>query len=173
MDHETRFLLASQISQKRTVKDARTIFQQAKEVAKTDPKVMVTDGLKAYIKAFKKEFYTLRSPRAKHIRKPRFVDQTNNNIVERMQGSIREREKVMRSLKVDDSDVVDGYRIYYNFIRPHMALEGKTPAEVAGLDLGLEGDKWFSLIKQSAEDREIPKIIARKILTVKSNSLLP
>ncbi len=88
-----------------------------------------------------------------------------------MQGSIREREKVMRSLKNEDSEVVDGYRIYYNFVRPHMALDGKTPAEVAGLDLGLEGDRWLSLIKQSAEDREIPKVIARKNLTVKSHAI--
>lgn len=75
----------------------------------------------------------------------------------------------MRSLKIEDSDVVEGYRIYYNFIRPHMSLNGKTPAEVAGLDLGLEGDRWLSLIKQSAEDKEIPKVIARKILTAKSH----
>lgn len=49
----------------------------------------------------------------------------------------------MRSLKIEDSDVVEGYRIYYNFIRPHMSLNGKTPAEVAGLDLGLEGIDGF------------------------------
>ena len=137
-------------------------------MAKADPEIMVTDGLPAYIKAFKKEFYTLKGPRARHIRKPRFSDQTNNNIVERMQGSIREREKVMRSLKNEDSEVVDGYRIYYNFVRPHMALEGKTPAEVSGLDLGLEGDRWLSLIKQSAEDKEVPKTVARKILTIRT-----
>ena len=166
MDHETRFLLASQISQKRMVEDARTVFQSARGVAKADPKIMVTDGLPAYIKAFKKEFFTLKGPRAKHIRKPHFTDPTNTNMVERMQGSIREREKVMRSIKIEDSDVVEGYRIYYNFIRPHMSLDGKTPAEVAGLDLGLEGDRWLSLIKQSAEDKEIPKVSARKILTV-------
>lgn len=170
MDHETRFLLASQISQKRRIQDARSVFQQARSVAKTDPKVMVTDGLQSYIKAFKKEFYTLKGPRAKHIRKPHFTDPTNNNMVERMQGSIREREKVMRSLKNEDSEIVDGYRIYYNFIRPHMSLDGKTPAEEAGIDLGLKGDKWLALIKQSAEDREIPKNIARKILTVKSRA---
>ena len=74
----------------------------------------------------------------------------------------------MRSLKNEDSEVVDGYRIYYNFVRPHMALEGKTPAEVSGLDLGLEGDRWLSLIMQSAEDKEVPKTVARKILTIRT-----
>lgn len=169
MDHETRFLLASQISQRREVKDARNIFQNAKDVAKGKPEVMITDGLKAYIKAFKKEFFTLRKPRTKHIRKPRFVDKSNNNMVERMQGSIREREKVMRALKKkQDNQVIDGYRIYYNFIRPHQSLDGKTPAEMANLDLNLGQNKWLSLIKQSVEDKQIPKVTAPKILTVKS-----
>lgn len=155
MDHETRFLLASQISQKREVIDARNVFQNAKKVANDNPKVMVTDGLKAYIKAFKKEFYTLKNPRIKHIRKPRFVDKANNNMVERMQGSIREREKVMRSLKnKEENQVIDGWRIYYNFIRPHQSLNGKTPAEMAGLDLNLERNKWLSLIKKSVSDSE-------------------
>jgi len=113
---------------------------------------MITDGLRAYQKAFKKEFFTLKNPRTKHIRKPRFVDKTNNNIVERMQGSIREREKVLRALKnQDENQVIDGYRIYYNFIRPHQALNGKTPAEKAGIGLYPEGNKWLYLIKNASK----------------------
>jgi len=61
MDHETRFLLASQISKRREVQDARKIFQKAKKTANGEPKLMVTDGLPAYVKAFKKEFFTLRN----------------------------------------------------------------------------------------------------------------
>ncbi|NIN53061.1 MAG: transposase, partial [Nitrososphaeria archaeon] len=47
----------------------------------------------------------------------------NNNMVERLQGTIRERDKVLRGLKEveDESKVIDGFRIYYNFIRPHSA----------------------------------------------------
>jgi hypothetical protein len=30
--------------------------------------------------------------------------------------------------------MMDGMRIYYNFIRPHMALNGKTPAEKSKKD---------------------------------------
>jgi len=155
MDHETRFLLASQISQRREIKDARKVFQKAKEVANDKPQVVITDGLHAYQKAFKKEFFTLRNPRTKQIRKPRFVDKSNNNMVERMQGTIRERDKVLRALKnSDENQVIDGFRIYYNFIRPHQALNGKTPAEKANLDLNLGQNKWFSLIKQSVQDRD-------------------
>jgi hypothetical protein len=40
---------------------------------------------------------------------------------------------------------MDGLRIYYNFIGPHSALDGKTPAQQAKI----ESDKeWMSLRKQ-------------------------
>jgi hypothetical protein len=32
---------------------------------------------------------------------------------------------------------LEGLRIYYDFIRPRMALNGKTPAEVTNIDLQL------------------------------------
>ena len=38
------------------------------------------------------------------------------------------------------------------FIRPHMALNGKIPAEVANIDLDLEGNKWLSLIGKSVHN---------------------
>lgn len=41
-----------------------------------------------YTHTFKKVKNSLRNPRTQHIRKPRFVDRTNNNIVEGLQGSI-------------------------------------------------------------------------------------
>jgi transposase InsO family protein len=52
-------------------------------------------------------------------------------MVERLNGTVRERNKVMSGLKDKGttSTMMDGQRIYYNFIRPHMALNGKTPAE--------------------------------------------
>ena len=150
MDSGTRFLLASQISEKREIEDARKVFQEAKKRAKGKPSVMVTDGLPAYIKAFKKEFFTLTKPRAKHIRNVGFRDKTNNNLIERFHGTARERDKVLRGRKRKDV-IADGFRIYYNFIKPHMALDGKTPAEKANIDLELGINKWLSLIKKSAK----------------------
>jgi hypothetical protein len=65
-------------------------------------------------------------------------------------GTIRQREKTMRGLKVEDTPIVDGNRIYYNFIKPHEALEGKTPSEKAGIEI--EGDnKWLTLMKKSIQ----------------------
>ena len=46
----------------------------------------------------------------------------------------------MRALDNDESAkaIIDGF--YYNFLRLHMGLNGKTPAEVANLNLNLNGN---------------------------------
>ena len=55
MDKETRFLLASQISEHREIADARRLFQMAKERIKGQKvKAVITDGLRAYEDAFRK-----------------------------------------------------------------------------------------------------------------------
>jgi len=60
----------------------------------------------------------------------------------------------MRGLKQEESaqKILEGFRAYYNFIRKHQSLKGKTPAEMANMDLGLEGNGWLGLI-QKANDR--------------------
>lgn len=121
---------------------------------------VVTDGLHSYEDAFKKEFFTLRSPRTQHVRLAGIAKRENNNTVERLHGTIRERDKVMRALKKQESDIIEGLRIYYNFIRPHQALNGKTPAEVANINLELGQNRWESLIRQSkkaVKSRRLPR----------------
>jgi hypothetical protein len=72
-----------------------------------------------------------------------------NNKMERMNGEIRDREKVMRGLERKDSPILTGYQLFHNYIRPHMALDGKTPAEMAGVIV--EGEnKWRTLIQNAS-----------------------
>ena len=72
----------------------------------------------------------------------------HNNKQERLNGEIRDREKVMRSLKTSDTPILTGYRIYHNYVRPHMALEGKTPAELAGIRISGE-NRWLTIIQNA------------------------
>jgi hypothetical protein len=69
--------------------------------------------------------------------------------MERMNGEIRDREKVMRGLKSEDTAILTGMQIHHNFIRPHMGLGGATPAEKTGIQVKGE-DKWKTLIQNAA-----------------------
>ena len=71
--------------------------------------------------------------------------------MEAFSGTVRSREKVMRFLKREDSPILDGYRIFHNHIRPHMALGGKTPAELAGIEVK-GNNKWLTIIQKASSD---------------------
>ncbi|MBI4345147.1 MAG: transposase [Euryarchaeota archaeon] len=45
--------------------------------------------------------------------------------------------------------IADGFRSYYNFVRPHQALDGKTPTEAAKINLKLGNNKWMSLLERA------------------------
>jgi len=49
--------------------------------------------------------------------------------------------------------MMDGMRIYYNFIRPHMALDGKTPAQKAYVESNEA--RWMSLIKKANQHQRV------------------
>lgn len=106
---------------------------------------MITDGAANFHDAFKKEFYTLKDPKTRHISHIRLQGDHNNNKMERLNGEVRDREKVMRGLKIQDTKILAGYQIYHTYFRPHMALNGKTPAEKCGIIIEGE-DKWKMVI---------------------------
>jgi len=77
----------------------------------------------------------------------------NNNKMERLNGEIRDREKVMRSLKKPDTPILTGAQIFHNYVRPHMALNGQTPADKAGIRV--EGEnKWLTLIQNASRKKD-------------------
>lgn len=73
----------------------------------------------------------------------------DNNLVERLQGTIRERNKTQRGLKDEYSPFIRGHQVYYNSIRPHESLFGKTPAEIANVNLDLGDRKWENLLQMA------------------------
>lgn len=147
MDGDTRFLLANHVSQGRTVADAREAFREAKAVAKTDARVLLTDGLSSYVPAAQREF-----PNAVHVSGVGIQGRVNNNRMERYHGTFKERSKVMRAIKKPNSAFIEGQRIYYNYLRPHAALDDKTPAQAAGIELRLTGNRWEAIIKKASKE---------------------
>mgnify|MGYP007024037801 CR=1 FL=1 len=69
--------------------------------------------------------------------------------MERLNGEIRDCEKVMRGLKKIDAPIIEGYQIFHNYVKPHMALDGKTPADKDGIKIQGE-NKWIMLIQNAS-----------------------
>jgi transposase-like protein len=151
MDDQTRLWIASQVSNSKYTEDVRPLFRKSTEVAGKKPKILISDGARNFMQAHKKEWYSnYKNEKVTHIRHIHFKNDYNNNKQERLNGEIRDREKVMRGLKKDDSPIITGMRIHHNFIRSHMGLNGKTPSEACGIKIG-GNNKWITLI-QNAEN---------------------
>ena len=112
--------------------------------------MFVTDGLPPYAEAYRKEFWTVkREDGILYIRHTHLQGDMNNNRMERLNGEFQDRKKVARGVKKEDSVIFDGCQLHHNYVRPHMALDGKTPADVCGIDVQGE-NKWKTLIENAS-----------------------
>ncbi len=157
MDYQTRFWIAQEVADTKFTADLRPLFKLGKKVAGKQPKTLITDGAPNFHEAYEQEFWTQKlETRTEHIREIALNGVRHNNKMERMNGEIRDRERVMRTLENSDTPILTGMQIYHNYVRPHEGLKGRTPAEVAGIKV--EGDnKWITLI-QNASKKENSKI---------------
>jgi len=142
IDAKTRFLLASRITTTRNTQDARVLMELAAKRAGKNPKVVVTDKLKAYIDGIEQAY----GSDTKHRQGSPFNTEINTSLIERFHNTLKDRTKVMRDLKDKNTlrRFTDGWLVHYNFFRPDMALNGKTPAEEARLKLDCKG--WGDIV---------------------------
>lgn len=159
MDDDTRYWLAGELADSKDKHDADNIFRMTKEAAGgKNPTVLITDKLPAYQKAARKVFGSktyhksdagIRSRRVGPSGKVSGANyHPSNNKMERLNGTIRDREKVFRGLRSSRTAVFDGLKVHYNHVRRHDAIK-KTPAEAAGIHT--EGtNKWKTLIQNSS-----------------------
>ena len=80
----------------------------------------------------------------------------NNNPIERYNGSIKSRTKIMRGgFRSDEGGeaFTNFKRVIHNFVNPHQKLNGKTPAEAAEINISLGRNKLLCLIRYVARSR--------------------
>lgn len=115
MDEKTRFWIAQEVAETKYTADVRPLFQLAKQVAGKTPKTLVSDGAANFHEAYNKEFRTMKmETRTEHIRHIRLAGDFNNNKMERINGEIRDRERVMRTLEKSDTLILSGMQIFHN-----------------------------------------------------------
>lgn len=152
MDDETRYWISAQVSDKKYTEDIRPLFQEGKRIAGKKPATLISDGAPNFHEAYKMEYWSRVEPRTVHVRHIHMKNDHNNNKMERLNGELRDREKVMRSLKKIDSPIILGMQQNHNLFRGHMGLDGKTPAEAAGIEIKGQ-NKWITVIQNAASQK--------------------
>ena len=144
IDRGTRFLLASYLSPNRGTREAKKLMELASARAGQVPQRVITDKLRAYLDGIELAF----GADTKHIQSTPFAEIDSTNIIERFQGTIKERTKVLWGFKTVPTAkiILSGFGIHYNFFRPHLSLNNRTPAEVAKIQSPVK--TWIELVRK-------------------------
>jgi hypothetical protein len=171
-DAKTKYVLAHLFVEKRTKQKCNQLFTQIKETcygqilsqykkekhkkaANRKLVIFVSDGFENYKSAATKLFYrTANIVAGVPIACKKYGLEHNNNPIERYNGSLKDRIKILRggfgSFEGAES-FMDLKHVIHNFVNPHQGLKGKTPAEAAGIKLLLGRQKLLNLIKLGAK----------------------
>ena len=149
VDCKTRFMVSSEYTKARGKNELKLVIKKAKDKTEEQIKICTTDGLLAYSNIVKKNWgynNKIGEYNVKHNVVNASKGEGFNIMIERLHNSIRERTKTMRGFhgSVESANaIMKGLEIYYNFVRKHLSLNGKTPAEVTISKLGLGNNKWL------------------------------
>jgi putative transposase len=169
IDEDTKFMVASHLSNTRTFEDTVAIFKKGFEQSKVRPRAVFVDGSHVYNRAFNKVFYTMRKDtRPELVQRVGVRTRETNNIVERLHGTLKDRTKPMRGLKSYESTklLLEGYSVHYNCVRPHQSLNGKTPAQAARMNAS---SNWKGLIEEATKYEATVLANATKAVSQKQN----
>ena len=153
IDGQTKYIANSFYTlNPQNIKDAKRLLSGLKATKQT--KFIQTDSRGQYPPAFKNIFkYDKRKKNNSVEHKVINTHKTGkyNVKIERFFRNLKERTRLMYGFKSYSSAtlILEGYRIWYNFIRPHMSLR-TTPAIASGLELGLGHNKLWGLIVLSS-----------------------
>lgn len=167
IDEQTKFLVAGHLSKTRTTEDAVQLFEKSIKVAKRKPTSIYCDGLPAYVDGYNKVFYTMKKEgRPELIRKIGIRNIHNQNSVERLHATLKDRLRPARGLKDEETvrTLLKDWVVHYNYVRKHQTLK-MTPAQASGLNV--EPD-WNVLVKEATkeealrrEEKRIVEVIAQ------------
>ena len=129
IDSETRFVLGFHLSPHRDSPQAFTLLNSVKDMGSVG--AIVSDRYSAYKVPVKSVLGV------KHIRVQSFKDDISNNLIECFNKQFKAWYKTKQGFNSYDcaNNLISMFVFFFNFVRPHSALNGLTPAQVAGLNL--------------------------------------
>jgi putative transposase len=142
IDEKTRFLIASRVALTRTTQDAQLLMEEALKKTGKIPKKIITDSNYSYLDGIEIVF----GGDTEHIQSHPFTDTNSSSMIERFHETLKDRTKIFKAFRDVDTliEFTDGWLIYYNYFKPHSALEGKTPAEKAEVKYDVKDWKDFT-----------------------------
>ena len=164
IDIDSRYIVSSLYSPDRKTNTLNKVLGNAKRKTGDQVKVVSTDGLNAYPRVIKKTFGLRTHHGGKVASTSKVIHQIIksdsgkfNYKVERFHNTLRERTKIMRGFHgciTSAQTLMKGMEIYYNWIRNHQALEGKTPSMIAVPNVELQDKNgWLELIQRGYNGR--------------------
>ena len=141
VDAETRFVVAFHLSPHRDSSQAFSVLNEAAKRGK--PASIVSDRYSAYKVPVKSIFNS-----SKHIRVESFKDDISNNLIECFNKQFKAWYKTKQGFCSFSSanNLISMFVFFFNFVRPHSALNGLTPAQVAGLNLSKKHKRKYLLV---------------------------
>lgn len=160
IDADTRYLLASHLSEKRTVKDAQILIEKAIERAGKPPRTIITDKLRAYVDGISLASLGM----SEHIQSTPFTSTDSTNMIERFHGILKQRTAAIHHFQDIDTArlLTEGWLIHYNFFKDNESLNNESPVKHMGIaspftnwgDI-VRGFKHESETKQESYDPEV------------------
>lgn len=141
VDAETRFVVAFHLSPRRNSPQAFSVLKEAAQRGK--PASIISDRYSAYKIPVKSVFKDVR-----HIRVESFKDDISNNLIECFNKQFKAWYKTKQGFCSFSSanNLISMFVFFFNFVRPHSALNGLTPAQVAGLNLSKKHKREYLLV---------------------------
>lgn len=141
IDAETRFVLGFHLSPHRDSPQAFSLLNSVKYLG--SPGRIVSDRYAAYKLPIKSIF-----PECCHIRVESFKDDVSNNIIESFNHQFKAWYKTKQGFCsfASANNLISSFIFFFNFVRPHSALHGLTPAQVAGLSLDKSQKRRFLMV---------------------------
>lgn len=141
IDAETRFVIDFHLSPFRNATQAFCLLNSAKKTGL--PISIVSDRYAAYNIPVKSVM-----PNAKHIKVQSFKDDISNNLIESFHHQFKAWYKTKQGFNSFDSanNLLAMFVFFFNFVRPHSALQKNTPAQVAGLSLSKKQKRSYLIV---------------------------
>lgn len=178
IDSKTKYVLAESFVESRTLKACKSFLSQIKKtcyeqilevyrkekhnpVKKRKLITFVCDGFENYKSAFNKLFFSVaKLVSGVPIACRKYGLKHNNNAVERYNGDLKDRIKIIRGgfrSVARTATFMNLKRVMHNFVNPHQGLKGGTPAEAAEIKINLGRNKLLGLIHYLSKNKHLTK----------------